>query len=112
MKVVADSDEVFCKALNLAKANGKVIYVFPEIRKFAAHLPRKAVNELSATPGISIGEAVVEALDEKLSFTCKYHGAVLTWNLDMINVPIVHEEYRLNGSRVYIAVLDTGLKSQ
>jgi len=113
VEVVAGSDEAFSKALDLARAYGRVVYVFPELRGFAAYVSVDVARKLRSIPGVSAGEAVaVEALSEKLPSNCSLHGSVLTWNLDMINVPKVHEEYQLDGSGVYIAVLDTGLEPQ
>lgn len=113
VEVVAESSDAFSKALEIARAYGKVIYVFPELRGFAAYVPVGILGKLKSIPGVYADSAVlVEALGEVLPSRCMSHGSVLTWNLDMINVPKVHEEYGLDGSGVYIAVLDTGLEPQ
>jgi subtilisin family serine protease len=113
VEVVASSRDSFEKALSIAKVYGKVIYVFPEILGFAVYIPLKAIDMLKSLPGVVVGEAVVvETFSEELPSSCDLHGAVLTWNLDMINIPTVHEVYRLDGSGVYVAVLDTGLEPQ
>jgi Subtilisin-like serine proteases len=113
VEVVASSDEAFNIALSIAQSQGRIIYVYPEIKGFAALLPKTTVDKLSRIPGITIGEPVeVKALSESLPSNCGVHGTVLTWNLDLINVPTVHEIYGLDGSGVYIAVLDTGLEPQ
>ncbi len=113
VEVVAESNDAFGKALEIVRAYGKVIYVFPELRGFAAYIPLGVVGNLKSIPGVSADSAVlVEALGKELPQICGLHGSVLTWNLDMINVPKVHEEYGLDGSGVYIAVLDTGLEPQ
>jgi len=111
VEVVASNNDAFEKALRIAESRGKIVYVFPEIRSFAAYLPAKIIDKLRSISGVMVGEAiVVEALGEELPSNCNIHGTVLSWNLDIINVPTVHEEYNLNGSGVYIAVLDTGLE--
>lgn len=113
IEVIASDSASFSKALSIAEARGRVIYAFHELQGFAARLPRSAVNVLRGISGVVVGEAVrVWVLSEVLPSVCGLHGANLTWNLDMINVPTVHEEYRLSGSGVYIAVLDTGLEPQ
>jgi subtilisin family serine protease len=113
VEVVASSDEAFNKALSIAQSQGRIIYVYPEIKGFAASLSKTAVDKLSRIPGVIISEPVeVKALGETLPSNCTAHGTVLTWNLDLINVPTVHEVYGLDGSGVYVAVLDTGLEPQ
>ncbi len=113
VEVVASNSDAFEKALRIAESRGKIVYVFPEIRGFATHLPAKIVDKLRSIPGVTVGEAVVvEALDKELPSNCYSHGTVLSWNLDIINIPTVHKKYNLDGSGVYIAILDTGLEPQ
>ena len=70
-------------------------------------------NALNSTSGILVEKSVVvKALGEVLPSNCSFHKYVLTWNLDMVNAPTAHEKYGLDGSGVYIAVLDTGLEPQ
>jgi subtilisin family serine protease len=113
VEVIASDSEAFEKALKVVEAQGKVIYAFPEILSFAAYIPSKAIDRLRSIPGIVIDEpVVVKALSETLPSNCSFHGTILTWNLDMINAPTAHEVYHLDGSGVYVAVLDTGLEPQ
>ena len=92
----------------------KIIYVFNEINGLAALVNEKQLDKLSSLDGVlEVSPSVkVQALSETLPANCTLHGTVLSWNLDMINVPTVHEEYGYDGSGVYIAVLDTGLEPQ
>ncbi|MEM2005268.1 MAG: S8 family serine peptidase [Zestosphaera sp.] len=98
----------------ITKLGGKVIYRFDEINGLAVAVRPENVRVLMTIEGVSeVGPTdVVEALSEVLPGYCESHGTVLTWNLDIINVPTVHEMYGLDGSGVYIAVLDTGLEPQ
>jgi len=94
---------------------GRIIYRFDEVNGLAIAIPSNKVDKLRQVlrDVREFGFAVrVEAFSETLPSNCGMHGTVLTWNLDMINIPTVHEEYGLNGSGVYIAVLDTGLEPQ
>ena len=93
---------------------GKIIYEFNEINGLAVAISPNKAKALAHLNGVKdFGYAVnVTALSETLPSNCGYHGTVLTWNLDMINVPTVHEEYHLDGTGVYIAVLDTGLEPE
>jgi len=114
------AEVVFSRPINegdlkaIAKLGGKVVYRFDEINGLAVAINSKSLNALSKLNGVKeVGVAVeVKALSEELPSLCGAHGTVLTWNLDMINVPTVHEVYGLNGSGVYIAVLDTGLEPE
>jgi len=114
------AEVVFSRPINegdlkaIAKLGGKVVYRFDEINGLAVAINSKSLNALSKLNGVKeVGVAVeVKALSEELPSSCDAHGTVLTWNLDMINVPTVHEVYGLNGSGVYIAVLDTGLEPE
>ncbi|MCS7108285.1 MAG: S8 family serine peptidase [Sulfolobales archaeon] len=111
VEVIASNETSFNRALKVAESRGKVIYVFPELMGFAAHLPKQSVAVLKGIPGVSVAEAArVEVLSEELPSKCESHNTNFTWNLDIINVPTVHEVYGLSGSGVYIAVLDTGLE--
>jgi len=92
------------------KLGGTVIYRFDEINGLAVSINSKKTDELvQSLDGLKdYGFTVrVEALSETLPSNCSSHGTVLTWNLDIINVPTVHEEKEFDGSGVYIAVLDT-----
>ncbi len=117
-RVVAEV--IFSRPINegdlkaIAMLGGSVIYRFDEVNGLAVVIDSKSVNVLSGLDGVKeVGVAVeVKALSEALPSLCSEHGTVLTWNLDMINVPTAHETYHLNGSGVYIAVLDTGLEPQ
>jgi len=93
---------------------GTIIYRFNEINGVAVFISQDKIDDLEKIKGIKkVGIAAkVEVLDEELPSNCSLHGTVLTWNLDIINVPTVHEEYGLDGSGVYVAVLDTGLEPQ
>ena len=106
---ICDDDVKFIESIG-----GKVIYRFDELRGLAAMLPTDRVDEVRNLEGVKkVGKAVkVYTLSETLPSNCTAHGTVLTWNLDIINVPTVHEEYGLDGSGVYVAVLDTGLEPQ
>lgn len=108
VEIVANSDEAFRIALDLAKNNGKIIYVFPELKGFAAILSMKTIEKLSKLPGVFFSESVVvKSLGEELSTFSDKHHSIIPWNLDVINVATVHEGYALDGSGLYIAVLDT-----
>jgi len=92
---------------------GEVVYRFDEIRGLVVLINEKSINDLVRVLGNvrSISRAgIIRPLGEELPSNCEAHNTILTWNLDMINIPTVHEVYRLNGSGVYIAVLDTGLE--
>ncbi|MET1102238.1 MAG: S8 family serine peptidase [Pyrodictiaceae archaeon] len=93
---------------------GKIIYKLDEINGLAVSIEAGKVGELAKLNGVErIGLAGrVYALGETLPSNCSLHGTILTWNLDMINIPTVHEVYGLDGSGVYIAVLDTGLEPE
>ncbi|MET1128514.1 MAG: S8 family serine peptidase, partial [Thermoproteota archaeon] len=98
----------------IQKLGGKVIYRLDRINGLAVAIDPKKVDKLAKLSGVrEVGLASkVYALGEALPAICSLHGTVLSWNLDMINVPTVHEEYGLDGSGVYVAVLDTGLEPQ
>jgi len=114
------AEVVFSRPINegdlkaIAKLGGEVVYRFDEIYGLAVAIDSKSLNALSKLNGVKeVGVAVeVKALSEELPSLCGVHGTALTWNLDMINVPTVHEVYGLDGSGVYIAVLDTGLEPE
>jgi subtilisin family serine protease len=99
---------------SIEKIGGRVIYVFNEVRGLAVLIDKDKASSLYSLDGVAQAgfASVREALSEMLPSNCALHGTVLTWNLDMINVPTVHEFYGLDGSGVYIAVLDTGLEPQ
>ncbi|MEM1982549.1 MAG: S8 family serine peptidase [Sulfolobales archaeon] len=97
----------------ISNLGGRIIYRFDEFRGLAIYLSNERINNLKTSlKGIkSISEAgIVKPLGEALPSKCLEHGANFTWNLDMINVSVVHEELGYNGSGVYIAILDTGLE--
>ncbi len=97
----------------ISRLGGKLIYRFDEIRGLAILIDEELIDSLVRALGSvrSVSKAgIVRPLAEELPSNCSVHNTVLTWNLDMINVPTAHEKYRLNGSGVYIAVLDTGLE--
>ncbi len=98
----------------IARLGGNIIYKFDEVNGLAIAIDSRLVDALSKLDGVKeVGVAVkVYALSEVLPSLCNEHGTVLTWNLDMINVPTVHEVYHLDGTGVYIAVLDTGLEPE
>lgn len=99
----------------ISKLGGKVVYRFDEIRGLVVHIDRRFANRLlkSLDSIKSVKEAgIVKPLSEELPSICIKHKTNFTWNLDMINVPTVHEILGYNGSGVYIAVLDTGLEPQ
>ncbi|HII67419.1 MAG TPA: S8 family serine peptidase [Thermococcaceae archaeon] len=102
------TDEV----LDQLKANGlKVLYVFDEIGFVAGIAKDKDLNKISQLGFVKgVGEDIqVHITSETLPSASPYGFGVYTWNLDMINVPTVHEEMGYTGKGVYIAVLDTGL---
>jgi len=105
------TDEDISKIVELG---GSIIYRFDEINGLAVVINANRLNDLKNIDGVKeLGLAVrVEALSEVLPSNCELHGTVLSWNLDIINVPTVHERYKLDGTDVYIAVLDTGLEPQ
>jgi len=99
----------------VSKLGGKVIYVLNEINGLAVYISRDRVGDLiSGLKDVrAFGEASeVRVLSEVLPSTCGVHNARLTWNLDIINVPTVHEVLNISGEGVYVAVLDTGLEPQ
>lgn len=98
----------------IAGLGGRVVYRFDEINGLAVAIKPDGIKDLMSVEGVSeVGLADrVELTSEILPGSCGSHGTVLTWNLDIINVPTVHENYGLDGSGVYIAVLDTGLEPQ
>ncbi|MCO6041312.1 S8 family peptidase [Thermococcus alcaliphilus] len=98
--------------LNELKANGmNILYVFNEIGFVAGTAKDRDLKRISRLKFVkSVGEDTkVYALSETLPSESPYGFGNYTWNLDMINVPTVHEEMGYTGKGVYIAVLDTGL---
>ncbi len=96
----------------ISKLGGRIIYRFDDIKGLVIHIGKESVSRLvkSLNDIKSINEAgIVRPLSEVLPSTCLKHSSNFTWNLDMINVPTVHEE-GYSGSGVYVAVLDTGLE--
>ncbi len=98
----------------ITSLGGKIIYQLDRVNGLAVAIsPGKAKTLADLDDVREIGLASrVEALSETLPSICSLHGSVFTWNLDLINVPTVHEEYNIDGSGVYVAVLDTGLEPQ
>ena len=98
----------------IMRLGGKVVYRFDRVNGLAVAIESNKVGLLENFEGVEeVGLAgKVEALSEVLPSVCGVHGTVLTWNLDLVNVPTVHEVYGLDGSGVYVAVLDTGLEPQ
>ncbi len=102
------TDEVLAEL----KANGmNVLYIFNEIRFVAGIAKDKDLKRISKLKFVkSVGKDVqVNVTSEELLSMSPYGFGDYTWNLDMINVPTVHEEMGYTGKGVYIAVLDTGL---
>ncbi|ASJ00612.1 S8 family peptidase [Thermococcus gorgonarius] len=98
--------------LDQLKANGlNVLYVFDEIGFVAGIANDKDLKRISRLKFVkNVGEDVqVFATSETLPSASPYGFGRYTWNLDMINVPTVHEEMGYTGKGVYVAVLDTGL---
>ncbi|RLG76026.1 MAG: hypothetical protein DRO12_04830, partial [Thermoprotei archaeon] len=98
----------------MSELGAKIIYRLDRVNGLAVAIQPDKIELLRSVEGVEeVGLAVrIEALSEVLPSNCDLHGAVLTWNLDLVNVPTVHEVYGLDGSGVYIAVLDTGLEPQ
>ena len=98
----------------ISKLGGKIIYRLDRVNGLAVAIKSDKVDLLKSIDGVKeVGLAErVEALSEELPSTCGLHGTLLTWNLDILNIPTVHEVYGLDGSGVYVAVLDTGLEPQ
>ena len=98
----------------ISKLGGKIIYRLDRVNGLAVAIKSDKVDLLKSIDGVKeVGLAErVEVLSEELPSTCGLHGTLLTWNLDILNIPTVHEVYRLDGSGVYVAVLDTGLEPQ
>jgi len=107
----ANDDDV----IKVSKLGGKVIYRFDEVNALVIGIRGGLVNSLiNSLGGVRwySKAGVIRPLDvEELPNNCTADGYVLTWNLDMINVPTAHDS-GFNGSGVYIAVLDTGLEPQ
>ena len=102
------TDEVLAEL----KANGmNVLYIFNEIGFVAGIAKDKDLKRISKLKFVkSVGEDVqVHITSETLPSESPHDFGYYTWNLDMINVPTVHEEMGYTGKGVYIAVLDTGL---
>ena len=99
------------KLAKLEKTGFHILYVFEELNAVTGFVNEKNLNKISSLSFVKTIEYDVPryALGEVLPATDEVTGDVLTWDLDMINVPTVHEEYKLTGKGVYIAVLDTGL---
>ncbi len=97
----------------ISSLGGNVIYRLNEINGLAVSVKTNRLDDLRRLDGVrEIGLAVkVEGVSEILPGSCGSHSTTLTWNLDLINVPTVHEG-GLDGSGVYVAVLDTGLEPQ
>ncbi len=118
---VAIAEIIFERAItsddisNIKKLGGRIIYRFDKINGLAVAINPNKIDRLKSLPGIKeFGLAVrIETTGinyEKLPASDD-HG-VLSWNLDTINIPTLHNLYNLTGSGVYIAVLDTGLEPQ
>jgi len=102
------TDEVLAEL----KANGmNVLYIFNEIGFVAGIAKDKDLKRISKLKFVkSVGKDVqVHVTNETLPSESPHGFGYYTWNLDMINVPTVHEEMGYTGKGVYIAVLDTGL---
>ena len=100
------------EVLSTLRANGmKITYVFDEIGFVAGLVKDKNLEKISQLEFVkSIGEDVqVYVTSETLPSESPYGFGNYTWNLDMINIPTVHEDMGYTGEGVYIAVLDTGL---
>lgn len=97
----------------ISSLGGNVIYRFNEINGLAVAVKPERLDDLRRLNSVrEVGLAVkVEGYSETLPGSCESHWSILTWNLDLINVPTVHER-GLDGSGVYVAVLDTGLEPQ
>jgi len=99
------------EVLDELKANGmNVLYVFDEIGFVAGIAKDRDLKRISRLKFVkSVGEDVqVHVTSEDVeALPSSGPGGIYTWNLDMINVPTVHENY--TGEGVYVAVLDTGL---
>ncbi|NJE25578.1 Subtilisin DY [Thermococcus sp. MV5] len=100
------------EVLSTLRANGmKITYVFDEIGFVAGFVKDKNLEKISQLEFVkSVGEDVqIHVTSEMLPSASPYGFGNYTWNLDMINVPTVHENMGYTGEGVYIAVLDTGL---
>jgi len=99
------------KLTKLERAGFHALYVFEELNAVTGFANEKKINKISSLNFIESIEydTLRYALGEILPSTDEATGDVLTWDLDMINVPTVHEEYGFTGKGVYVAVLDTGL---
>jgi hypothetical protein len=102
VKLVFSRDITNSDIKSIEKIGGRVIYVFNEVRGLAVLIDKDKASSLYSLNGVAqAGFAFVrEALSEMLPSNCAFHSTVLTWNLDMINVPTVHEVYGLDGSGV------------
>ncbi|MEM2261567.1 MAG: S8 family serine peptidase [Ignisphaera sp.] len=100
--------------LMIRKLGGKVIYIFNEINGIAVAINVNKLDNLRNLDGVSNMDiaGIVETLSEAIPSDCTLHHSRFSWNLDLVNIPTVHEYYKLDGSGVYIAVLDTGLEPQ
>jgi len=98
----------------ILKLGGRVIYRLDKVNGLAVAIKSDRVELLRSIEGVrEVGLAgKVKALSEELPSNCVSHGTVLTWNLDILNIPTAHEVYKLDGSGIYVAVLDTGLEPQ
>lgn len=80
-----------------------VNFVFGEIDAVAMSVTKANLARLKQ---LDIVEWV--EIDREVRVLGDHSGGMLTWNLDMVNAEVAHEEEYF-GSDVYVAVLDTGL---
>jgi hypothetical protein len=74
----------------ISRLGGEVVYRFDEVRGLVVLISERLINDLVKTLGNvkSVSKAgIVRPLSESLPSNCSFDGRVLTWNLDMINIP-------------------------